>query len=120
VRSDVYVLCDQDRERPAPIAVDDPLQGWTGRTRWKLRGRDRTSESGADIRGKKPHLAKERVAGSNPTFRIVVAGQLWFFNPGPAATNLSAVSCLLWGRRRVATNIRDAGYGEQDACIRCP
>ena len=27
------------------------------------------------------HLAKVRVAGSNPVFRFIAAGQSWFFKP---------------------------------------
>ena len=37
--------------------------------------------NGVDLRDGKHHLAKVRVAGSNPVFRSIVAGRVAFFNP---------------------------------------
>ena len=39
--------------------------------------------SEADHNDEKHHLAKVRVAGSNPVFRSIVAGQIHFFNVDP-------------------------------------
>ena len=47
-------------------------------------------ETGVDIGDKNFHLAKVRVAGSNPVFRSIVAGRRHFFQPGQQLTSSSS------------------------------
>jgi hypothetical protein len=49
-------------------------------------------ETGADLKDKNPHLAKVRVAGSNPVLRSIVAGQGAVFQP--SCSRFSCPGCV--------------------------
>ena len=62
---------------------------WTGRTQ----------------RDENPHLAKVRVAGSNPVFRSsIVAGQRAFFYPGWAGDRRRGDAAFLWAGHSLETS----------------
>jgi hypothetical protein len=52
----------------------------------------------------KHHLAKVRVAGSNPVFRSIVAGQRAFFYPGRAADRRRGDAAFVWAGHSLETS----------------